>query len=271
MEHLNSNEKSRKIREENKKKRRKLEKEYDITNWYESDNNELPPEIESFFLDNIMAYENGIKIAKRVTVYELMNSPSYKKISELRGEEVDAELKSISALLFKHQIVLDTICEVPKQELYRFITEELFFEEINDVRIPDLITHFTYEEFHPDHLFEIKYQSFVFLMFYFDQSSDMYKNCLSSEAAEQDWHLHFRNAFRSFEMNDYAVADTQYDLDLKEAHVNIECDVMAMPDGSRDYVYFKGKGMLHLVHQNDCWGVNSVELPAPQTGSLVSQ
>jgi hypothetical protein len=260
----------RKNNKNNKKKRRKLKKDFDLINWFESNINKLSPEIISLFLDNIIAFEKEINSAKRITVYELMNKPSYRKSNELRDDEVEAELNIITALLLKHQIVLETLCKVPKQELYRFITEELFFEEINDVVTPGLPTHFTYEEFHPNHISEIKWQSFIFLIIYFDRSSDTYKISLSSEAAEQDWHIHFRKAFQSFEINDFTLADTQYDIDLKEAHVDIKCDIMAMLDGSGNCVYFKGNGKLHFVYENDCWCVNSVELPAPQTGSIVS-
>jgi hypothetical protein len=270
MEENSSDKKNSLLRDGNKKKRRRLKKEFGSTNWFNSWNNELPPEIESIFLDNIITYEEGICNAKRITVYELMNKPSYRKFNELRDEEVEAELNILSALLLKHQIVLDTRCKVPKQELYRFITEELFFEEINDVVIPGMTTHFTYEEFHPNHICEIKWQSFIFLIIYFDQSSDSYKISLSSEAAEQDWHIHFRKAFQSYVINDFTIGDTQYDIDLKEAHVDIKCDVKAFTDDSRNCVYFKGNGKLHFVYENECWCVNSVELPAPQTGSTVS-
>jgi len=269
MEDKKSDKKNSLFRVENKKKRRRLKKDFDLTNWFESDINELPPEIESFFQDIIIAFENGINSPKRITIYELMNKPSYRKSNELRDDEVEAELNIITALLLKHQIVLDTRCKVPKQELYRFITEELFFEEINDVVTPDLTTHFTYEEFHPNHISEIKWQSFIFFILYFDQSSDTYKISLSSEAAEQDWHIHFRKAFQSFVIDDFTVA-AQIDVDLKEAHVDIKCDIKAFPDGSRNCVYFKGNGKLHFVYENECWCVNSVELPAPQTGSIVS-
>jgi len=264
MEDNKSDKKNSNLREENKKKRRILEKEFDITNWFESDNNELPPEIESFFLDNIKLYEKGIRCAKRITVYELIKSPSYRKIIELSDLEIEVELNSIRALLLEHQIVLDTLREVPKEELYRFITEELFSEEINDVVIPDMVTHFIYEEFHPNHDFDLRQLLFDFLSSYLDQSSDFYKYSLSGEAAQQDWHIHFRNAFSTFAFDDFTIADLKYDLEIKEAHVHFACEIMAMPEGSHEHVYFKGKGKLHFVYENDFWGVNVVELPAPQ-------
>lgn len=45
---------------------------------------------------------------------------------------------------------LDFLCDVDDAEAYRFITEELMDEEIDDIRIEGLRHCFIYEEFHPN-------------------------------------------------------------------------------------------------------------------------
>lgn len=265
MDKINSDKKNSILHEENKKKKQMLENEFGMINCFESASEQLPPEVESLFLDNIMAYEKGIRNAKRTTVYQLMNSPAYRKISELSDEEVEAELDRIIAILLEHQLILDTFCEVSKKELYRFITEELFSEEINDVIIPNMFTHFVYDEFHPNHEYDIREQSYDFLSTYFDISSDFYKFGLTSQAVEQKWHIHFRNAFSKFDFKAFSILDLHYDLDLKDAHVDFICEILAMTDGSHECVRFKGQGKLHFVYENNFWCVNSVELPAPQS------
>lgn len=267
MESKNADDKSSILREENKKKKQMLEQDFGITNWFESDSDELPPEVESLFLDNIVAFEKSIKIASSTTVYKIVNCPVYRKLSELKDEEIEAESDRIRAILLEHQIVVDILYEyeVSKQDLYHFLTEELFFEEISDVKIPGMFTYFVYEDFHPNHYHDIRCKSLAFMNSYFDKSSEKYKYYLSAEAVGQDWHTQFRNAFSTFIIEDYLVDESQHDLNLKKADINIVFDIRAVPDGSDEYIYIKGKGKLHLVYEYDLWFVNSVVLPTPRS------
>jgi hypothetical protein len=42
------------------------------------------------------------------------------------------------------------------KKLYRFIAEELFFHEMNNVRVKGMVTCFIYEEFHPNAKLDIE-------------------------------------------------------------------------------------------------------------------
>ena len=71
---------------ENEEKKKKLTEEQgayfsDMTN--ETD---LPPEIESQFLDHIMAFENAFQTNKRILLYDFLDKPSYRKAEEMNDE-----------------------------------------------------------------------------------------------------------------------------------------------------------------------------------------
>lgn len=259
MEDKKSDKKSSMHRDERNRTRRKIEKGF---NWLDLCDIEVPPELKSIFLNISMAIENELSKYKRVNLYEFIGSPLYQKINELSDDVIDEEFNRIRSILLQHQIEVEARYPVSKHELYRFITEELFLEEVIDFQIPGEFICYQYEEYHPNHLYEIKTQSFMFLIFYFDQSSGKYIRFLSREATKQDWHVHFRKAFSFFDP-EFTVTDTQYNLDLLEAHADVECDIMAMLEEFHDHVYFKGTGKLHLVYENDFWRVNSFELPPP--------
>ena len=259
MEDKKSDQKNSMGRDESNRTRRKIEKGFNLLELCDI---EVSPELKSIFLNFSMALEKELSKLKRVTLYEFIGSPLYKKINELNDDVIDEEFNHIRSLLLQHQIEVEARYPVSKHELYLFITEELFMEEVFDFKIPGEFIYFQYEDYHPNYLYEIKTQSFMFLIFYFDQSSDKYIKFLSRKAAKQDWHVHFRKAFSSFDP-EFTVTDTQYDLDLLEAHADVECDIMAMPEEFHNHVYFKGTGKLHLVYENDFWRVNSFELPAP--------
>ena len=116
----------------------------------------LPPEIESQWLDQIHAFDHAFNNAKRIKLKQSIGNPVLKLPSELSDEEISHELDKVVELLHKNNIVLDTICEVEEREVYRFIVEELMEEEVDDVKAEGWTSHFIYEEFHPNHEYDIQ-------------------------------------------------------------------------------------------------------------------
>ena len=70
--------------------------------------------------------------------------------------------------------------------MYRFITQELLDEEIDDIQIPGMVSHFVYEEFHPNDEDDITdaIEEFLFTLFNgdFKDSQGMHDHILSEES-----------------------------------------------------------------------------------------
>lgn len=253
------NEDPDKLRAANEEKKKKISEKYGATFSGTTTPNELPPEIESLFLDNIMAFENAFEKAERKKLYDFLGNPPYRKLEELGENDIAGELNRITQIMDKHELCLDTICEVPDRELYRFITEELFLEEINDMHIPGMFTNFIYEEFHPNHDYDIRHHAHDFFSSYLDKENDFYLNFLSRKAKKTDWHIHFREAFSSFQLNSFSITAVVFD--TKKARVQFECDFDGKIEGSGESLHFLGAGEMHLLYQWDYWCIDSVKLP----------
>ncbi|MDO9152281.1 MAG: hypothetical protein Q7U47_00965 [Paludibacter sp.] len=258
-DHETPNDKLNRLRKENEEKKKKLIEEHgaffsDMTN-----ENALPLDIESQFLDNIMAFENAYQSAQRTTLYDFLEKPYFRKVEELTDDEVTEALNSIIKLLNDHQVCLDTICEVDDRELYRFIIEELLFENKDDMHIPGMISHYIYEDFHPNHEYDIQHHSYDFLSSYLDKESDYYTTFMTGEAEKEDWHKHFRQAFSSFNLNNFTISELEFD--TEKAKVQFDCDFTGMVEGSPDKFSFVGAGEMELLYMWDFWCVNSLKLP----------
>ncbi len=256
------NDKNNRLHRENEEKKRKLEEEFGAAHWGNPENNEILPEIEGQFLDHIMAFEQAWKDAKQITLYEFMGSPYFRKPKELSESEISDELNRLYKLMEQNQVGLDTICEVPDAELYRFITEELFQQEIDDMHIPDMMTNFIYEEFHPNHEYDIRQHSTEFMQTYLDKENDYYTTFLSGDTTKKEWYKHYREAFRSFDLRQFEITGLKYDLEANLGAVEFKCDFVATVEGTRDQFQFKGNGIFQLVYQWDFWYVDSVEFPS---------
>lgn len=248
-----------KIRAANEEKKKKLTEEHGALYSNMSTGNELPPEIESLFLDNILSFENAFQHAKQVQLYDYLGNPPYRKLEELNEDDLADELERITQILDEHQVNLTTICEIHDRELYRFITEDLFLEEIDDMHVPGMFTNFIYEDFHPNHEYDIRENSYDFIGSYLDKENDHYKHLLSSEAEKADWHLHFRQAFSSFQLHSFSIVELNFD--TEKAELQFECDFDAKIEGSVESLHFSGVGILSLLYQWNYWCIDSVKFP----------
>lgn len=247
------------LRAENEEKKRKMTEEYGAFFSGSQPGCELSPEIESQFLDNIMAFENAFDSGEPQPLYDFIGCPPFRKPEDVPDAEMPGELDRVLGLLNDHQVLVDTICDVPDRELYRFITEELFWEEMYGMQIPGMNTHFIYEEFHPNHEHDIQRQSIDFMRFYLDKENDIYLQELTSKAQKEDWHVHFRQAFSSFRLNDFCVVELKFD--TEKATVQFECDFVANIEGDSGALRFEGTGEFVLLCEWGYWNIDAVRLP----------
>ncbi|MBC7948383.1 MAG: hypothetical protein H7Y42_10920 [Chitinophagaceae bacterium] len=120
------------------------------------DDNEIPPDIENRFLNNIMEFERQFENPVYIKVFDKIGRPEdFPLVTTIADDEIDAAWKRLSNHLEKYSITLD-VCSpnITNRELYRFTTEELFEYEMTDMSIPGMIQGFIYDEFHPDPVYD---------------------------------------------------------------------------------------------------------------------
>lgn len=122
----------------------------------------LDLQAENEWLKYIYEFEKLHMEGKRIKIYDLIGKPDYKKASDLNKEEVSAELEKLFRILIENDICLDMLCEYEDEVIYKFITEELFEEETDDIKIEGLKHCFIYEEFHPNHEYDLRKETEIF-------------------------------------------------------------------------------------------------------------
>ena len=134
--------------------------------------NGLPPEIENEFLLQVQQFEDAWKDVKYVKVHDLLGKPGFIKAGDLSDSEVKAGVEKLFDLLKQYNINLEVQGEYEPRIIYRFITEELFEHETDDVQMPGMSKNFIYEEFHPNHRIDIEEKARFFLRHWFEQNFD---------------------------------------------------------------------------------------------------
>lgn len=144
-------------------------------------NDEIPPEVENKFLKQITKFHKLQENASLVQVYKFIGEPEYDHVNDLSDKEVRSALKKIVRLLVKHQIVVDVLSEVGEREFYRFITEELFKQEVQNIRMKGWMTQFIYEDFHPNDEYDVKSAVKDITNFIFNKGSMFFEPLFSEE------------------------------------------------------------------------------------------
>jgi hypothetical protein len=121
-------------------KRQQLRDEFGMQMDYTSPT--LSPEAENEWLDYILEFERQFENAQTITVRERIGNPTLRPVTEIPANALEEALEELLELLFEHGIVVDFMGKWDDVAAYRFITEELLDEEMDDIRIEGMLSHF---------------------------------------------------------------------------------------------------------------------------------
>jgi len=249
-----------KIREENELRKKKLEEELGAVYSTFETGEELDPEIENQFLKNIEEFERRFsENIPQIALYDFIGKPEMRKVETIPDSEIEAELEKLTTILDENQISVDTLCEVEARELYRFITEELFVHEVDNMHVPNMTMHFTYEEFHPNHEYDLTNYSHDFVRTFFDKNDEFYDHLINKTAKESKWFENFRNSFKSFDCKHFEIKKIEFD--TEKATVWFTMELTGIIDGSNESQTYSGDGQFDFAMQYDYWYIASITLP----------
>jgi lantibiotic modifying enzyme len=143
----------KKIPKKDKKQSLLLEEDIEtIQNETETDLPESPEDIEenSDFIKEIKKFEKEHLHSKLKKVFLLLGKPKMRNTAGLDSNTLKEEYIKFVALLDAKNIIVHFQNEYPVEEKYRFITEEIFSQQIEDLSGTHLHINFIYEEFHPE-------------------------------------------------------------------------------------------------------------------------
>lgn len=196
---------------------------------------ELPPDIENKFLKQIMRFHKKHDTSKRTTLYKLIGSPEYNHVNDISEKQLDKELSKIWNIMNKNGIGLSVLYDVPKREIYRFITEELFKLEVDDVKMKGWTNQYIYEEFHPTEDYDLKVavQQCVHMIFTHDipffgeQFSEELKDSIGLSMEPEDLLEKiekFQEEFLQLNLHEITMTVNSKNEEAKTAHVTCEAN-----------------------------------------------
>jgi hypothetical protein len=139
---------------------------------FENDAEEGPPEPYNTWEEYFDDFDRQLEEAPQTTVRRRIGNPKIRPANEIPDSEIEAELDKLLELLYANNVVIDFIHDIGDREAYIFITEELLDETMDDIRIPDMYSHFIYEEFHPNDEDDVELWTGEFLDTFFKEGTE---------------------------------------------------------------------------------------------------
>lgn len=172
-------------------KREELRDKFGMQAGYTNPN--LPPEMEISFLDDVLEFERQFENVKTITVRERIGNPEIKPLDEIPLYALEQAVTDLLNLLAENGVGVDFLGDFDEIAAYRYLTEELLDEEIDDLR-GGWMSVFTPST--PEYDVQMWVEDFVLDLFtkereYFPSSFD--KQPLFDVAGEPITAVHFRN------------------------------------------------------------------------------
>jgi len=256
------------LKAENEVLRLKLELEHGMLH---SDTSTLSSETENQWLNYIYNFEKLHKEAKRVKVYDFISRPEFIRIEDLQPEEVPGALKHLLSVMEEKSVGLDCICEYEDSVIYRFITEELFAHEIDDIFLEGMMHNFIYEEFHPNHSYDLRQCTEEFIENVFQKKwnpefhTTVLADAVSFRGNAYDNNgvsaiiLSFQEAHNRFQIEKFEIEKVNFDVENGEATVLAALTYTAENTQGRES--YAGNCTVSFTHQWGFWHISSFQLP----------
>ncbi len=221
---------------------------------FEDDSEEGPPEPYNTWDEYFEDFDRQLEEAPSVPVRERIGNPKIRPADEVPDSDLEAELKTLIELLYANGIVIEFIHDIEDREAYIFITEELLDETVGDIRIPDMYSHFIYEEFHPNDEDDIELWTGEFMDTFFREGTEgLFIPIGDKELYDSDGNPvnqeEFKKQIDEFHTLYPIITEYKYDiisLDIKGDYAIVEVDTSWAGLNKREQAMMRHQGISRL-------------------------
>ncbi len=110
----------------------------------------LPPEIENFFLKNVIKLEHAFANRETISLFEKIGRPKTFCQDQLNDDAIKREQIALEDLMRRKGVFLTFPENHTYRNKYTFITEKLFKVQVDNLDMPEIMMHFNCDDFDDD-------------------------------------------------------------------------------------------------------------------------
>lgn len=243
-----------------------LETQYNAHTFIADD---APPELVQQFLERVTAFEKDWKEEKTITVYEKIGSPEFPEPDVLEASTLPDELERIMDLLKAQCFMVFRPEELPDEDFYRFIVEDVFPSETPLNPYPGMIHCLDYRDFYPDKQSLIAASTEIFLLALLNLQAPFPDEALSEECRNERFVIPKEEALavvEGFRSRYDSIIPVAFKLDQFIERYNGTWQTFGIrwegtPAGGAEAERFEGLGVMQLVFEEQQWKVQGLMMP----------
>jgi siroheme synthase (precorrin-2 oxidase/ferrochelatase) len=251
------------LRLENELSKINLEINHGAKEFFVSD--DLPPEMEKAFLENVARFEQEYAKGDTISVYEFIGSPDYVPVEKV--EDAEKEIERILALLEEKGVTIDRPEHLAPIGYYRFLTHDLFQHQMMNVQIEGMIHGFIYSEFRHDgpEFVEEHVEDFLLRLLNLERPFEfefLSETCRSQqEAMTKEEALACIQQFRAQYDELVPLAFQQLEMKYHEGFMYFVFGIAWEGKRNGETEEYEGTGICQLEFEGEEWMVQGVQMP----------
>lgn len=213
-----------------------------------------------------------MKNAPIITVFEKIGKPVFKPSVSIDDSDLSDELIRLFKIMNENNINLSWSCQYKDRVIYDFIIEELFPYEIEDVYIQGMTHMFNYEEFHPNHEYDLKIITEDFLRALLSKNwhemdgTFINENLINSHGEEISRDVlfeqikAFQNTYYNLKVNELEISKIIFNIETGSANAVIKLSYEVQKEKGV-MKYYKGKAVFSFLYKYGFWNISHIEVP----------
>lgn len=228
---------------------------------------ELEPQVEHQLLQNLYNLEKQLAEKETCSLRELLGSPQYPASSELSVLDLKQSLAEMKECMHKKGVELIQLHEYSDTLMYDFIRNELFEVQVPKVQVERLSMNFIYEEFHPNHDFDLRKIATEFIQhlfarkeftmemkWLFAQAMKYHQKEFSREAYLEMLEL-YQQSNEWFKLEQWEITNVFIQLEKNFAHLDAYIEYQSALSK------YEGLCRFNFTLEDDYWQVHELILP----------
>jgi hypothetical protein len=236
------------------------------------DTDHLDPFLENQWLNEIYEFERIHSGVKTISLGEFLGNPVIKPVDEYDNNSLKIELNKLLALLNENNISLTCICDYDDRTIFKFITEELFKTEMENVRLNGCTTQFIYEDFHPNHNYDLRQQAGEFIHALFKRKWERFDEIMlcdqittsSNKKITRDKFIEqinqFQYVWKEFIHVEFEITDSGFNLEDDSGYVNLKLNYIAFAETNKS-IFMTGTAGIGFKLVYGYWNISQVCIP----------
>lgn len=235
----------------------------------------LPQALAPSWLQRVREAEATLCAVRHVSMFSFLGQPTFPVLthgdSEAGQAQLRAAIQTVLDLFAQNGISVDTQHSAPDRAFYRYLTEELIWEPIPEIRLNGISHHFVYEGFQPNDAFDIEHTVAEFFDMLFGGYFAMLESVFyvpsgelvdhPSRVALIDRLCDFADSFDLLVLNDFEMDRIEF-TNGDEAILRGRLKFSGFPNLGQDGIDFGGAVCFRMhLDRYGYWAIEELEMP----------